>query len=176
MAKARRRGGMRRYMKGLISQDLALSTLATETATTFNTGTTDTNVKVTSVVCTYAAQGLDTSAGSGQGPLAVGWAHGDYSSNEIEAWFQASGTWQEGDLVVREIRSRLIRTVGTFTVVDAGSDSGQQLNDGKPIKTKLNWFIEDGESLQGFVYNYGSGNLVTGIEVYFEGYANLFGV
>ncbi len=176
MARKGTRSKFSRYVKGNIAIDLAPGTLNPLDVSTVNTQSVDTNMRVSSVTCTYTMQGGDTSAGAGQGPLRVGWAHGDYSADEIEGFLEEGTSWAEGDLVAREIRGRLIRVVGVFGIDDSSGGGAKSLNDGKPITTKLNWFIEDAETIQFFVYNAGSGALVTGIEIYAEGYANLWGV
>ncbi len=176
MAK-KRRNNMSRYVKGSVALDLPLTTLAAQDVTTVNTPAVASVMRCTSIVASYVVQGFDESAGAGQGPVAFGWAHGDYSATEIEEYFEnESSSWIEGDLVTREIRSRLIRTVGTFGFGDSSSGGVVSVNNNQPIKTKLNWLIEDGETLQFFAYNAGSGALVGLSEIYAEGYANLFGV
>ncbi len=89
----------------------------------------------------------------------VGFAHGDYTAAEIEECLEAQSAIDAGDKIGQEKTNRLVRTVGVFPdVVAAGG--GQTLNDGRPIKTRLNWALQTGKTLNVFVRN-GSGTVYT---------------
>ncbi len=98
-----------------------------------------------------------------EGPITVGFAHSDYSVTEIKECLEAQAAISKGDKVAQEQANRLVRVVG---VLNGGDD---QLNDGKPISTKLNWLITIGDLVNIFAYNDGSDALTTGANVTFMG-------
>ncbi len=89
------------------------------------------------------------------GPVLCGYAHGDYTVGEIKECIESGGSIDVGDKLAQEKANRLVRIVGTFS--NNGTDQADvTLNDGKPIKTKLNWLIPIGKTLSLFVYNDGT--------------------
>jgi len=101
----------------------------------------------------------------GEGPIFVGLAHGDYTAAEIEEWLEATSAIQQGDKIAQEQSSRLCRRVGSF----AGALAEETLNDGKPIRTKLNWMMATGQTLQMWAYNRSGATLTTGGSIVAEG-------
>ncbi len=95
---------------------------------------------------------------AGEGPIVVGVAHSDYSAAEIEECLEAQASWDASDLVAREQARRKVRTIGTFPNVA----SGEVLNDGKEIRTKLGWIAEAGMTLQFWTWNKSGAALTTG--------------
>lgn len=93
----------------------------------------------------------------GEGPISVGLAHGDYSSAEVEENLevQISGPLKK---IEQEHSRRLVRRVGTF---DGGS-SEARLNFGNPVKTKLRFVQEDGDTFNCWAYNSSGNPLTTG--------------
>ncbi len=174
MAKPRRgrRRRMGRYIRGNLDVDFALGTLAAQTLVSqLNADTVDERTRVTSIVATWALQGYTVT--DNVGPIVVGVAHSDYSSAEIEAWVELATGWSEGDKVSQEVSNRLIRRVGTFSPpLDIASTA---LNDGRPVKTKLNWILNAGQNLRFWAYNQGSVAVgTTDPDVHITGHANLF--
>lgn len=98
---------------------------------------------------------------AGEGPITVGYAHSDYSITEIKESIEAGAAISIGDKVNQEKANRLVRKVGVV-------QSGQQLNNGDPIKTRLNWLIPIGKSVNTFAYNEGA-NLTTGSSLHMNG-------
>ncbi len=99
------------------------------------------------------------SAGTaGEGPVTVGYAHSDYSITEIKECLEAFAAIDQGDKVAQERANRLVRTVGTVRFPGGAA----ALNDGKPIKTRLNWLINIGDSVNMFAFNEDIGVLTTG--------------
>ncbi len=90
------------------------------------------------------------------GPIIVGYAHSDYSVTEIKECIEIATSISVGNKVAQEKANRLVRVVGTLE--RASSDD---LNDGKPVTTKLNWLIPIGKSVNIFAYNDGQ-QLTTG--------------
>ncbi len=99
---------------------------------------------------------------AGEGPVTVGYAHGDYSVTEIKEAIEITNSISLGDLVAsREIAKRFVRIIGQFP----GTSEAEVLNDGRPIKTRLNWPMPIGKALNVFAYNEGGAAFTTGAEV-----------
>ncbi len=99
---------------------------------------------------------------AGDGPVVVGFSHSDYTDGEIEEAIEALTAISQGDLVAQERANRLVRVVGIVT------DDDPTLNDGNPVKTRLNWAIPIGKFVDLFIYNDGV-NFTTGATVSFNG-------
>ncbi len=97
------------------------------------------------------------------GSVIVGYAHGDYTATEIEEALEAEAAMNRGDKIANERNSRLVRRVGVF-----GQAADDVLNDGKPITTRLNWHIAEGETINIFSYN-GTGATITAGLVRWDG-------
>ncbi len=98
----------------------------------------------------------------------VGLSHGDYSNVELEECLEAAGQIDVGNLVEQEQAKRLVRDIGQFIGYPTIGGSLSH-NDGVPVKTKLNWRIGIGETLNmwvrngsGVVWTVGAAVLVTG--------------
>lgn len=116
----------------------------------------------------------DWTPGAGIGPLLVGVAHSDYGSTDIEQYIENGGAWQAQDLVNKEISSRQIRQIGTLVAPDDAT-KGSVLNDGKPITTKLNWMLFEGQSLRLWAYNLGTAAFATTVPtLQANGHCNLW--
>ncbi len=99
---------------------------------------------------------------------AFGVSHSDYSAAEIEECLEAAASIDLGDKVAQEQANRLVRQIGTFGNV-ATVGGGATLNDGKPVKTRLNWLLSIGDSLSLWTRN-GSGTIyTTGTKIGFDG-------
>ncbi len=94
----------------------------------------------------------------GEGPLVVGLAHSDYTSAEIEECLEALASWDKGDKVANEQRKRKVRVVGAFPLIAVD----EVLNLGMPVKTKLGFVVEIGNTLKTFAYNPTLGTIATG--------------
>ncbi len=114
--------------------------------------------RVLSVESTYAMRGL----AAGDGPADYGVAHSDYTAAEIEECLEAANAWDEGDKVAQEQANRLVRQIGIFTEEETA------LNDGQPIKTRLNWRLATGDTLQFWIRNRGI-QFTTGMEITGQG-------
>jgi len=163
---------MSKYTPGNVSEKLELGALGALTAISqiFNDTVPDT-MRCTSLKATYALQGF--TPGSDDGPIMVGVAHSDYTTAEIEAWIELINSWDFGDLSQREVTERLIRKIGIFENPTLSSAS-TTLNDGKPIRTRLNWLLREGQSLRLWAYNLGESILTSSPEVLAQGKANLW--
>ncbi len=91
------------------------------------------------------------------GGLEFGVSHGDYSAAEVEECLEASGSIDLGDKFAIEKSSRLVRTIGSMGGPTAGGTGAEAaFNDGKPVKTRLNWLLSAGDTLNIWARN-GSG-------------------
>ncbi len=86
--------------------------------------------------------------------LEFGLAHSDYSAAEIEECLESQNSIDLGDKTAQEQSNRLVRSIGRIsnygTVVDGG---GSQFNDGRPLKTRLNWLMTTGKTLNMWIRN-----------------------
>ncbi len=155
MAKGRgRRRGGRNWLKGTVLEGLALGTLATSTLVSADMSTVNERTYAASAWLQWSLRGLT----AGEGPIRVGLAHSDYSDAEIEEFLEATDSWNEGNLVAREVSSRKIREVGVFS----GESTDETLNDGKPLKTTLRWILLQGQTITVWAYNASGAQLNTG--------------
>ncbi len=98
------------------------------------------------------------SSTAGDGPIVVGLAHNDYTVGEIKEAIEAGSAISIGNKVANEQAGRLVRIVGIFP----GLSTDEVLNDGRPVKTKLNWAIPIGSSVNVFAYNDSGATLAGG--------------
>jgi len=164
---------MGRYIRGVVDQQLSLGTLAAKVVVgVVMDNVVNERTLVSSIVASYSLRNMTQT--SDVGPIMVGLAHGDYSDAEIEAWLENTGSWNEGAKVEQEIAKRLIRIVGTFGTAEVTA-GGIVLADGEKIKTKLNWIVNQGQTLKIWYYNLGGQPLGTTVPVgAVEGHANLW--
>ncbi len=164
---------MGRYIRGNLAIDTSLGTLAAKTAILGASDTVIDRTLVSSVVATYSISNL--TAAAGDGPIQVGVAHGDYTLAQIEEYLELATSWNETDLIDKEVQSRKIRRIGVFDSPQSGSSGAYSLNDGKAITTKLNWIMTNGQGLNFFFYNLGTSALATtSPNVNVNGHANLW--
>ncbi len=134
---------------------LVLGTLANVTVGASSiTGVADGSYRMISVRVVWTLKNLTAS----QGPLTVGFAHSDYSVTEVKEAIESAASINIGDKVANEQSNRLVRVIGSFS----GNTVEESLNDGKPIKTRLNWAIPIGQSVNAFAYNDSGAALTTG--------------
>ncbi len=165
---------MGRYQRGNINVDIAGGTLAAVTAILGSTvDQVSDRMLLSSVVATYSFAGF--TGGDNIGPVEVGIAHHDYTLTEVEQYLEAANSWDEGNLTTREVMGRKIRRVGVFPVQAASAGEAAVLNDGKQIKTKLNWILTEGQGLNFWIYNQGSAAFAsTDPNAHIFGHANLW--
>ncbi len=174
MAKHQRRRKFRRYIRGVIDIDYLLgSALAAKTLKGQALGDVVADTTwLSSIVATHTMQNYTT--GQTRGPITVGVAHSDYSDAEIEEWYERTLSWDEGNLVRQEQAKRKIKLIGTFRNPTGPAETAE-LNDGKPIRTKCNWRLNENDTLRFWAYNNGTGALsTTDPSVGVHGHANLW--
>ncbi len=144
-----------------MTPELALSTVGSDTVVRkLVTGASDGAYRAVTVKGIYALSGLT----AGEGPITVGWAHSNYTVTEIKECIESSNSISPGLLIENEQAQRLVRIIGTFPSV-----ANSNLNNGNPIKTRLNWLIPIGSELQLFFYNEFTAALTTGAVGRFTG-------
>ncbi len=100
----------------------------------------------------------------GDGPIKVGFAHGDYSVAEVDEHLEVDFV-SEGGKIEAERRDRLVRRVGGFP----GLDIDEVLNDGKEIFTRLNWKLPEGHNLAAWAKNRSESTFTTGQTLVLDG-------
>ncbi len=175
MAKHGRRGRRRmgRYIRGNVNEAVPIGTLDTKVATSvIFDNVVNERTLVSSLIATWSIENWTAIAQNG--PFVCGVAHSDYNTAEIEEYIEATASWNEGNLTAQEVNQRKIRRVTTLNPPDTAADI-VIANDGKPIKTKLNWIMLQGQSLQAWVYNDGTVQTATTAPVMrLNGHANLW--
>ncbi len=169
----RKRRALDDYLPGAVSVKLDVGALSAKKAVSqvFPDTVTE-RTRISSIRASYTLD--EYTAGVDDGPVMVGIAHSDYTAQQIEDWIEQLDSWDVGALVSREISKRLIRKVGIFKN-PADATGSSVLNDGRPIRTKLNWPLNTGETLQLWAYNLGASNLAgTNPNLSCEGKANLW--
>ena len=172
--RGRGKRAMGRYLRGSIDENLSLGTLAAATLlSAIFDETVNERTLVSSIVVSWSLS--NWTPAQGDGPIVVGVAHSDYTDAEIEAVIENVGSWNEGDMVLsREVAKRLVRRVGQFEIPSA-AEGGTVLNDGRPIKTKLNWILLQNQTLRYWAYNQGTSALATtSPDIRIQGHANLW--
>ncbi len=164
---------MGKYLRGSVDEQQALGTLAGQTliGQDFDE-TVNERTLVSSIVATWSLSNF--TAIEDCGPIAFGVAHGDYTDAEIEEVIENAGSWNEGALIEQEKSKRKIRRIGMFDTPPTATQTFV-VNDGKPVKTKLNWILNQGETLRMWSYNTGQAACATtGPDVRVQGHVNLW--
>ncbi len=171
--KGRARRKFRRYIKGRIDFEMALATLAGNTAlSAAESNVLSETAFLSSIKASWSLK--DQTPVAADGPIWVGVAHSDYTTAEIEEWIEEGASWDEGNMVSREINRRKIRQVGVFRGSAAGAAGAEVLNDGCPITTKCKWTLVTGDTVRFWAYNQGAGGLTAGSTLHVNGHANLW--
>ncbi len=148
--------GLRRIR---ISPSLALSNLVAGTAiATAVSASAENGYRVTSCDTVWTFDDLVED----EGPVTVGYAHSDYSVTEIKECLDSNASINVGNMIAREQANRLVRVVGSF------SKTGT-INDGRRIKTRLNWKFGEDDLLNIFAYNEATGSITTGSRLHVVG-------
>ncbi len=133
---------------GIAAKDL-VAALISETA--------DDNFIMTSLEATYTLTIEQAAEPNSIEAISFGIAKDDYSAAEVETWVENSTGFKRADLISQEISKRMVKNIATFAprAVNAGQQIVVQVNDGMPIKTRLNWRILSGHTLLVWIYNGG---------------------
>ncbi len=167
----RRRPQWSRYLRGQIDFRMPTGALAAgAVAAQTNGDTLLETARVSSVVATYSMGNFTPLAD--RGPAHFGIAHSDYTGPEIQNWITAAASWDQGDLVAKEVADRLIRRIGTFDNPDAVTDTSV-FNDGRPVKTRLNWQLRTGQAVRFWMFNSGEVDFIQS-DLHVQGHANIW--
>ncbi len=153
MAKHGRGKRRRNFVAIPYETELALATLADATVVTTAPITFGEDIYCVSMDASYATAGFTPT----EGPLAIGWAHGDLSVTEIKEAIEAAVT-DPSDIIARERARRPVRKVGQFPIAGAG----ESFNDGKVVRTPLRFVINDAKSIKFWAFNKSGATLTTG--------------
>lgn len=94
---------------------------------------------------------------AGEGPLIIGVSHSDYTVGEIKECLEAD-TLDFGNKVEMEQAQRKVREFGVISAVGVA----EALNDGKQIRVKTGFYLEEGKGLDLWVWNKSGGSLAGG--------------
>lgn len=143
-----------RIQSGFSYGALAAADVATGPLTVAGTGTyrcisIDLNWSLTNLAAGVDADGVE-----------FGVAHSDYSAAEVEECLESFASIDVGDKIAAEQSGRLVRQIGVISAGGATTAHGIQWNDGRSVKTRLNWLMSIGDFLNVWVRN-GSGAVYT---------------
>ncbi len=114
--------------------------------------------RIVSTELAYSTVDLGATIDDGQ---EVGVAHGDYTAAEIEECLESQAAVDIADLLEQEKTNRLVRSIGFAQGTGgASSDQSASINNGRPVKTKLNWKVGIGDTFDAWVRN-GSDTIYT---------------
>jgi len=114
--------------------------------------------RLMSIDLAYSLADLGATSDDGQ---EFGVAHSDYTAAEIEECLEAQTSIDIGNKVEMERANRLVRSIGVFSG-QPGTGAGRDFNDGRPMKTKLNWRMGIGDKLRLWIRNGSANNYTTG--------------
>ncbi len=155
---AARRTNWNKFRSGTLEIDLALTTLAAKTLVSQSSETVVDMARISSLKANYGITGFTPA--DGVGPFLFGVAHSDYTNTEIEVFIEQAGSWDLGDKQSQEVRSRRIKILGAIGQ-EASGVQNMIFNDGRPLKSKLNWLLSEGDGLDFWVYNMGDNPVAT---------------
>ncbi len=153
---AHRRRRSRDFVALPFEVELDLATLADDTVLTVGllTGNLTEDLYIISVDASWTLRAAGAAA---QGPYAVGYSHGDYSATEVKEGIDASPTGPADTIQIERAR-RMIRKAGSFD----GLLVNENLNDGKPLRTRIKFTMPSGKQLKFWVLNKSGGAQTTG--------------
>ncbi len=100
----------------------------------------------------------------GEGPIEVGFSHGDLTTTEVKENLTANLS-NPDNIISRERSSRPVRKVGQFPTIAAD----EVLANGVPVKRALRFNIGAGNDLKAWAYNRSGAALTTGATVTIDG-------
>lgn len=141
------------------STEIALGTLGNDTFLGVEPGNFGEDIWITSVDV-YATLRDGT---SGEQPLEVVLAHGDYTAGEIVECLDANA-FDPNDKIAVEKSRRKVRKIGMFS-----GATDERLNDGKKIRVKCGFIVGSGKSIELGAVNRSGASLTTGAVIDFQG-------
>lgn len=166
MAKtARRKGARGIWRRPYVSLTLALGALASKDVVLGTlSNAVDEKVRWTSIDANYS---LGDTITAGEGPVAFGVSHPDYTAAEVEEAIEAFGAVTLADKVANEKANRLVRLIGILSAAEP------TFREGQIVKTRLNWMLATAEQPAFWAYNLSANVLTTGMNVNVAGWLNL---
>ncbi len=167
MAKHGRRRS-RRFAAVRVNETLLVGSLASLDLISSTMITMGNEAYLISADLTWSWNGITSGA---EGPLYVGLAHGDYSATEIEEWIEAVTSADPNDKIAQERSRRLCRAAG---VIAATAALAGVMDDGRVVRTKMKFKVQDAGTLQAWAYNLGAGGITTGsaLQIFGQVYLN----
>ncbi len=154
---SRRRRRSFNLRKVRVAETIGITALAAgDVITGFLTNASTDPFRLVSVDLNYSVVNLGAAIDDGQ---EFGLAHSDYTAAEVEECLESQASIDLGDKVAQEQANRLVRSIGRATGSGV-TGGGRAFNDGKPMKTKLNWLLSTGDQLNVWIRN-GSGIVYT---------------
>lgn len=165
--------GYRKYLRGNVDELMTLGTLAGRTLVSqVMDETVNERTWISSLIASWSI--TEFTPGTDIGPIMVGVAHGDYSAAEIEEFIENTQSWNEGDLIAQEVAKRKIRVIGIFRGPDLATGN-MLLNEGKSVRTKLGFVLNQGETLDTWAFNLGTVAIGTiDPQIMIQGHVNLW--
>ncbi len=123
--------------------------------------------RIVSVDCAYSITDLGALADDG---FAFGLAHSGYTAAQIEECLESQTSIDLGDKIAQERANRLVREVGMISGSQgAVVGGGLPFNNGRRVKTRLNWKISIGDTLDIWVRNSSGVIYTTGASITMNG-------
>ncbi len=161
---------MGKYIRGNVEENLAIGVVGSGALISDQWDeTVNEKALLSSIVTTWSVDNLQPL----DGPLIFGVAHSDYTVAEITEVIATGGSWDSGNLISQEISKRKVRQVGVISGINVAIVDYVH-NEGRPVKTKLNWMLQTGDGLQMWMFNRGAAVTVTGATLKCSGFANLW--
>ncbi len=161
-SRRRRSGGRRKNFIAIpFTTGLALSTLADGVVLQAAVVSPGEDLFIISVDASWVLRDLT----AGEGPIRVGFSHGDLTVSEVKEALEAEVS-DPDDIIARERARRPVRQVGMFH----GLAADDSLNNGVNIRTKVKFSVGDGHTFDLFAQNRsGVANLATGANLICDG-------
>ncbi len=161
---AKKRSGSRRKFnlrRVAITPAVSIGALTTlDVAVSAGTSAAASTLRFMSINMTWNIVDLAAAADDG---FQFGVAHSDYTAAEIEECLEATTAIDIGDKVAQERANRLVRSIGVISGDGTPLlDAGLKWNGGRPMKTKLNWLMSIGDTLNVWVRNSSTGTYTSG--------------
>lgn len=164
--KARRRFNLRKVR---ITSTVVIGALASlSTVKGVGTSATTNTLRVMSVEASYGITELGAAIDDG---FSFGWAHSDYTAAEIEECLEATLSMDIGNKIAQEQANRLVRQVGMINTDGTPiAGGGLRFDNGKMVKTRLNWALAIGDTLDLWVRNASGTVYTTGASILANGH------
>lgn len=167
MAKRRSRGRKFNLRRVRIHSKSACGALAAlDVATNVVTNAASDIYRLVSIDCAYSWSEIEATIDDG---CTFGVAHSDYTAAEIEECLESFASMDLGDKVAQEQSNRLVREIGIISGPHSVVGGGVSFNDGRRVKTRLNWKMVTGDQLGLWIRNASNVIWTTGSSVTIDG-------